>query len=133
LFGFPYVENFWRQGFVQLGSNYFLIVTLDKSRHAESFQYADKFLSAERFTWQSQNRMKRDSKSARALAQHDANGAQVHLFVRSHAKAKEGGAGAFYYCGRVQFVSWDGDNPITVLWRLTDPVPDTLHKELSVP
>jgi hypothetical protein len=133
LFGFPYVENSWRQGFLQLGDNYFLMVTLDKSQHAASFQYADRFLSADRFSWQSQNRMKRESKSSSALAAHKEQGTLVHLFVRPKAKTTKGESLPFYYCGQVEFVSWAGDNPITVEWQLMEPVPTSLHLIFGVP
>jgi superfamily II DNA or RNA helicase/HKD family nuclease/diadenosine tetraphosphate (Ap4A) HIT family hydrolase len=133
LFGFSYVENLWRQGFVPLASNYILLVTLDKSQHADSFKYADRFLSADEFVWQSQNRMKRESISGKALAQHKSRGFSVHLYVREKAKTKQGETSPFYYCGLLEFLSWEGDNPITVSWRLLSPVPGALWDSLGVP
>ena len=39
----------------------------------------------------------------------------------------------FVFCGQVDFISWDGDKPITVRWGLHNAVPDRLHLELKVP
>ncbi len=56
----------------------------------------------------------------------------VHLFVR-HAKKITGSGAPFVYCGAVQFVGWEGDAPITVRWRLPEPVPPALREALGVP
>jgi len=36
-------------------------------------------------------------------------------------------------CGPVEFVSWEGEKPITVLWNLPEPVPEALRDKLRVP
>ena len=45
LYGLPYSERFWGQGFVRQGQHIFLFVTLDKKDHVEAFQYKDHFLA----------------------------------------------------------------------------------------
>ena len=52
--------------------------------------------------------------------------------MRAKGKTPSGGGAPFYYCGPVEFVSWTGEKPITVIWRLTRPVPSALWKELGV-
>ena len=37
------------------------------------------------------------------------------------------------YCGEVDFVSWEGNSPITVRWRLKERVPQSLRGFLRVP
>jgi hypothetical protein len=37
------------------------------------------------------------------------------------------------FCGEVDFLSWEGDGPITVRWRLREPVPRHLWSALQVP
>jgi hypothetical protein len=39
----------------------------------------------------------------------------------------------FIYCGEVDFVSWEGNRPITVRWRLKEKVPRSLRSFLRVP
>lgn len=48
---------------------------------------------------------------------------KVHLLVRKTSKT-EGRAAAFRYCGDLEFDTWKGDSPITVIWKLlTSPSP----------
>ena len=121
-----------RQPFCWTSRHLFLLVTLEKGDLAESFEYEDRFLSPEAFQWQSQNRTKRDSPVGRALSRHQEQGYKVHLFVR-RAKKIRGAAAPFVYCGEVAFADWEGDAPITVRWRLPEPVPTAPREALRVP
>jgi superfamily II DNA or RNA helicase len=132
LFGLAFSEAVWNSGFVKREGRLFLLVTLEKGDLAEKFQYKDRFLAPDLFQWQSQNRTKQASPVGRALSRHQVEGYQVHLFVR-HTKKIKGNAAPFVYCGDVQFVDWEGDAPITVRWRLPEPVPPALREALGVP
>jgi len=132
LFGLPYSERYWGQGFVRQGNLTFLFVTLDKTDQTAAFQYKDHFLSANEFQWQSQNRTSQDSDSGQSIRDHKARGISIHLFVRAKAKTPDGRGAAFYYCGPVEFKSWTGEKPITVICKLTTPVPHPLWTELGV-
>jgi superfamily II DNA or RNA helicase/diadenosine tetraphosphate (Ap4A) HIT family hydrolase len=132
LFGLTFNEAVWNSGFVKRPGHLFLLVTLEKGDLAETFQYHDRFLGPDLFQWQSQNRTRRDSPAGRALSRHQEEGYQVHLFVRRTKKIK-GSAAPFVYCGDVRFVDWEGDTPITVRWRLPEPVPPALREALGVP
>jgi hypothetical protein len=59
-------------------------------------------------------------------------GATVHLFVRRRKKIANQPA-PFVYCGPVEFVDWEHDAPITVRWRLPQPVPESLREALCAP
>jgi Domain of unknown function (DUF3427) len=72
------------------------------------------------------------SRAGRELSWHREEGIRVHLFVRL-AKKIQGAAAPFVYCGAVDFVDWEGDAPITVRWRLPEPVPEGLRTALDVP
>ena len=108
------------------------LVTLDKGGLNKDHRYEDHFLTADRFQWQSQNRTKQESKHGRLIRDHAASGDQVHLFVRKR-KVLDGKGAPFVYCGQVEFESWEGNNPISVNWRLRDPVPSAMRKSLDVP
>jgi superfamily II DNA or RNA helicase/diadenosine tetraphosphate (Ap4A) HIT family hydrolase/HKD family nuclease len=133
LFGLPYSERAWGQGFVRQANHVFLFVTLDKTGHDEAFQYKDHFISAVEFEWQSQNRTAQKGSHGQLIRYHNEQGITIHLFVRAKAKTKEGKGESFLYCGPVEFQSWSGENPITVRWKLSGPVPAPLWEELRVP
>ena len=65
------------------------------------------------------------------LQNHLEDGTHVHLFVRPTAKAG-GKTQPFIYCGELEFERWDGDRPITVWWRLQDPVATALYPVLRI-
>lgn len=133
LYGLPYSERYWGQGFVRQDKNTFLFVTLDKKDHVESFQYKDHFLSPSEFQWESQNRTTQDSKDGESIRAHKEQEITIQLFVRAKAKTRDGRGAPFLYCGPVEILSWSGDKPITVLWKLLTPVPEPLWPELGVP
>lgn len=133
LFGLEFNRAIWQQGFVRRGKQTFLLVTLDKSTAIESQRYEDHFLGPDSFQWQSQNRTKRDSKDGESIRDHAKLGIDVHLFVRPRSKLRSNTAAPFTYCGQVDFVAWERDNPITVTWRLREPVPQRFWDDLRVP
>ncbi len=123
-FGLQFNPAIWNTGFVVQKPHIFLLTTLDKAGQRESHQYQDHFLSPDRFAWQSQNRTTQQSKAGQLLRHPDS---VVHLFVRP-AKREP-----FYYCGKLQFADWQGEQPINVIWTLLNAVPEALHKTLGVP
>jgi len=126
-FGLTFSRAIWNVGFVVNGSNMFLLVSLEKTGANPEHQYTDHFVSDREFNWQSQNRTTQQSKHGQMIQAHRARGIHVHLFVRP------GRRGPFVYCGEVDFVSWEGNSPISVHWRLREPVPPTLWPTLEVP
>ena len=133
LFGLEFNAPVWQQGFVRRGDKTFLLVTLDKSTAADEHKYKDEFLSATDFQWQSQNQTTQASNAGQSIKEQKARGIEVLLFVRPRSKTRDGKAMPFVFCGQVDFISWDGDKPITVRGGLHNAVPDRLHLELKVP
>jgi superfamily II DNA or RNA helicase/HKD family nuclease/diadenosine tetraphosphate (Ap4A) HIT family hydrolase len=132
LFGLPFKGPVWQQGFVVQGKSVFLLVTLQKGGMDESFQYEDRFLAPDEFHWQSQNRTTQESKHGQIISRHAEFGYAIHLWVRE-SSSRQGRACPFRYCGEVDFQRWQGDKPITVWWKLRQPVPERLWKVLGVP
>jgi hypothetical protein len=130
LFGLKFNMAIWNSGFVQVPGHLFLLVTLKKEGLDDKFKYEDEFLTPEIFKWQSQNRTKQQSAHGDLIRGHGEEGCAVHLFVRPHKRVGAKGAAPFIYCGDVDFVSWNGEAPITVHWKLRTPVPSTLEKTL---
>jgi Domain of unknown function (DUF3427)/Helicase conserved C-terminal domain len=131
-FGLTFSQAIWNAGFVVQDSEVFLLVTLAKEDMNTEHRYVDHFVSDREFAWQSQNRTTRASKHGQILSNHRAQGKRVHLFVRPTKKTGSKPT-PFFYCGEVDFVSWEGDAPISIKWRLREAVPPPLHGVLSVP
>ena len=132
MFGLEFNPAIWNQGFVATEGHLFLLVTLEKGGLSRDHRYDDRFLSANRFLWQSQNQTKQESKHGRIIRDHRELGVQVHLFVRRQKLADSKGA-PFVYCGVVDFASWEGETPIAVQWDLREAVPPALSEVLNVP
>ncbi len=131
LFGLPFSIAVWNAGFVVRPGHIFLLVTLDKSGKGSDFQYRDHFLSPTLFQWESQNRTRREDAHGQLIRSHKEQGIPVHLFIRKTAKQAGKGAAPFMYCGNVDFVDWEGEKPITVRWKVPEPVPKRLHEEFQ--
>lgn len=131
LFGFEFRGREGQSGVVERDKLTLLFVTLDKTSQPDTQKYDDAFVSPAEFRWQSQNRTSRDSEPGRRLADHEARGIGVHLFVRPVAK-RSGETQPFVYCGPLRFMRWEGDNPITIWWRLNTEVPVELREGLRV-
>jgi hypothetical protein len=123
----------WQQGFLVRGSHVFLLVTLEKKDMPADHRFEDKFLSAARFQWQSQNQTRKESGHGQIIRHHKQKGFEVHLFVRP-TRLLRGKAAPFHYCGDLEFDDWgEEEKPITVWWRLLEPVPAPFHGILHVP
>jgi superfamily II DNA or RNA helicase/HKD family nuclease/diadenosine tetraphosphate (Ap4A) HIT family hydrolase len=131
LYGLKFSTGSWNQGFVVLGRHVFLLVTLKKDGFIQDHQYDDGFLSPTRLRWHSQNRTKPQSRDGRIISGAEPD-YEVHLFVRSTKKRGQVAA-PFIYCGDVEFVSWEGSQPITVEWQMSSPVPSHLRRVLEIP
>jgi len=131
-FGLTFSQAIWNAGFVVQDPEVFLLVTLAKEDMNTEHRYVDHFVSDREFAWQSQNRTTRTSKHGQILSDHRAQGKRVHLFVRPTKKTGPKPT-PFFYCGEVDFISWEGDAPISIKWRLREAVPPSLHSVLGVP
>jgi hypothetical protein len=104
-----------------------LFVTLDKSEgFEERVQYKDYAISPELFHWQSQNRAGPNNNSGRRYLESLNNGWKFQLFVREDRSA------AYVALGPVQLVSHAGDRPISITWRLEQPLTAELFRKFSV-
>jgi hypothetical protein len=129
-FGITFDQATWNAGFVPKPPHLFLLVTLEKEGMVDEHRYSDHFLSDSEFSWQSQNSTRQDSKRGQMIRDHRLMGLHVHLLVR---KTKKIGAkpSPFLYCGEADFKEWTGEAPITVTWRLRDPLPPTILSQFE--
>jgi hypothetical protein len=131
-FDLTFSPAIWNAGFVVQDPEIFLLVTLAKEDMSSEHRYVDHFVSDREFAWQSQNRKTQSSKHGQLLRNHQARGQRIHLFVRQTKKISSKPT-PFIYCGQVDFVSWEGEAPISIRWQLREAVPPALHNLLSVP
>jgi hypothetical protein len=131
LFGATFTEGAWNAGIVRLDNRLILLTTLRKGALATGNHYEDAFLDAQTVQWQSQSRTRQDSRHGAMISGREP-GAEVHLFVRA-GKLRQGRAAPFIYCGPVRFLDWEGEQPITVRFRLPEPVPEHLRRSFAVP
>jgi hypothetical protein len=104
-----------------------LFVTLDKSEgYHDRIAYHDYAISAELFHWQTQNSAGPDTPAGRRYLHGAEEGWQFHLFVRP----KKGDV--YRACGPVLLQSAEGDRPMTIVWRLAQPLSAKLFREFSV-
>jgi superfamily II DNA or RNA helicase len=104
-----------------------LFVTLDKREgyHA-SIAYHDYAISRTRFHWQSQNSAGPDTPAGRRYLHGAAEGWSFQLFVR---KTK---GETYHACGPVTLEQAEGSKPMSITWRLAQPLPARLFREFSV-
>ena len=107
-----------------------LLVTLDKDNMADNHQYKDKFTSLDVFNWQSQNSTSQASGKGQQLLNHKDNNLTIQLFVRRSKKIKNKAA-PFTYCGPINVVSVTGNNPMSVKFKLQQPLTDELFEVLK--
>lgn len=127
LFGQQFSTGRWNQGFIVLPKDTVLLVTLDKSDLNKEHAYKDYFETPDTFHWQSQNQTSQASGYGQLIRAHEERAVRIHLFVREH-KRQEGG---FIYCGELTFRDWQGEKPISVVWRLREPLSTALWQKLG--
>jgi superfamily II DNA or RNA helicase len=125
-FGIQYDPSKHNKGVIKFSSNHIvLIVKIDTSGAKNEFQYQNRFLDNEHFSWQSQNQQRQDNNAGQEITQHREQGNIIHLFVqpKSHQAA--------CYMGVVEVVDVIGNAPMTVQLKLSQSVSDTVLKFLS--
>ena len=133
-FGEAFNPGKWNAGHITAptgeAKHIILLVTMEKADMMEGHQYADQFLSDSVFEWQSQNATTRTSKKGKQLSEHKLLGLDIHLFIRK-TKKLGGNAAPFTYFGKVDFMDWEGDKPITIRWKLKFKLPSKLVEEFG--
>ena len=106
----------------------FIFVTLMKSSKPAEHKYNDYFKSRDEFHWQSVKSTNQSNKNGKNIINHKKLDVLTHLFVRKLEKANNMTL-PFHYCGLVNFLKVEGDNPINVDFKLETPLSEELSKE----
>ena len=101
-----------------------LFVTLNKLEkdYSPSTLYRDYSISDTLFHWQSQSTTSESSRTGQRYINQKANGGKILLFIREN-KEDSAGAVPYTYLGPVDYVSHEGSNPISIVWRVQNPIP----------
>lgn len=100
-----------------------LMVTLRKGDQTKvEHRYADVFLSASEFQWESQASTSAGSLKGRRIRGVDGEPRTVHLFVQYESHQK------LTYLGPVRYLGHEGEKPMRVRWELRQPLPEALWK-----
>lgn len=129
-----YTEDFY--GPMLEGVKYFndknldiFFITLNKSDKdfSEATLYDDYAISDRLFHWQTQNKDTQESKNVQRYI--NSNG-RVSLFVREYRK-ENGKYSPYIYLGECDYVSHNGNKPVSFIWRLKNSIPGKFLSEAN--
>ncbi|WP_315968741.1 DUF3427 domain-containing protein [Acidaminococcus massiliensis] len=101
------------------------LVTLNKSEKefSETTRYEDYSINDRLFHWQSQNATTPESPTGQRYIKQQEKGNIVLLFVREQKKDAQGNSQNYTFLGTAQLSSWNGSQPITIIYHLDHPIP----------
>lgn len=108
-------------------------ITLNKSEkhYSPTTLYEDYAINEELFHWQSQSNTSVASPTGQRYINHKLNGHNILLFVRENRKNKNGYTEPYYFLGPAEYVSHEGDRPISFIWKLNCPMPAHIIREAA--
>ena len=109
---------------------YALLITYQKTEKefSPSTMYADYPISRELLHWESQSNTTQQSTSGQNLIDHAALGYTILIFARDQKKCN-GYTVPFVYLGPAQRVSFEGERPIKMVWKLRYSMPAEMFEE----
>jgi hypothetical protein len=110
-----------------------LFVTLNKNekQFSATTMYHDYAMSPTLFHWQTQNSAKPESGRGLGYIKQKENNKTFILFVREQAKDENGKTMGFVNFGPVDFVKYEGSQPMNITWKLKHPMPAYLWHETA--
>ncbi|WP_076538060.1 DUF3427 domain-containing protein [Shewanella sp. UCD-KL21] len=110
-----------------------LFVTLNKceKQFSATTMYHDYAISPTLFHWQTQNNSKPCSGRGLSYINQSKNGKIFILFVREQAKDQHGRTMGFVNFGPIDFVKYEGSQPMNITWKLQHPMPAYLWHETA--
>jgi superfamily II DNA or RNA helicase len=108
-------------------------VTLQKSEddYSPTTMYEDYLISHELFHWQSQSNTSVESPTGRRYIHHRELNYLPLLFVRDTKSLPSGLSAPYYFLGPCEYVSHEGNRPISIVWRLLHSVPARLLRTMA--
>ena len=129
-----YNPNIVRQGVVHIEAKKvdLLFITLNKSdkEFSPTTLYNDYAISKEQFHWESQSTTSDTSETGQRYIHHKEMGSHIFLFVREQ-KSNRYGSCPYTFLGPAEFVSYEGSKPMSIIWKLKNPIPARFIKDMS--
>jgi hypothetical protein len=110
-----------------------LFVTLQKTEndYSPTTMYEDYLISHDRFHWQSQSNTSEESPTGQRYIRHRSLGYTPLLFVRELKTLSSGLSAPYYFLGPCEYLSHRGSRPISIVWKLSHPVPARLFRSMA--
>lgn len=108
-------------------------VTLQKTEddYSPTTMYEDYLISHDQFHWQSQSNTSVDAPTGQRYLRHRSLGYTPLLFVRETRSLPSGLTAPYYFLGPCEYLSHQGSRPISIVWRLLNPVPARLFRTMA--
>lgn len=110
-----------------------LFINLVKSKEdfSPTTMYDDYAINDFLFHWQSQNAAGPNTTKGKSYIHHFANKKVILLFVRERAKDQYGNTMGYVFIGKANFEETYGSKPMSIKWRLEEPLPHYLWKDAA--
>ena len=102
---------------------FFVTINKSEKEFSPSTLYEDYALGDRLFHWQSQSTTSAESPTGQRYINHQDEGYQPLLFVRERKSLANGLTAPFQYLGPVEYVRHEGNRPMSIVWRLRNPLP----------
>lgn len=110
-------------------------ITLNKTDkdYSPSTMYKDYSINEHLFHWQSQSTTSEKSPTGQRYINHKAKGSQVLLFVREFMQDRimPGAREAYTFLGTANYLSHEGEKPMSITWKLDYPIPAKYLKKTN--
>ena len=108
-------------------------ITLNKADkdYSPTTMYDDYSINDTLFHWQSQSGTSDISPTGQRYINHKKMGTKVLLFVREYKTDKKGNAAPYTLLGLANFVSYEGSKPMSIVWKLEEPIPAKFLKKTN--
>ncbi len=124
-----------REGVLHLASSridaFFVTLQKTEDEYSPTTMYEDYLISHDRFHWQSQSNTSAESPTGQRYIHHRKMGYTPLLFVRETKTLASGIAAPYTFLGPCEYISHSGSRPISIVWKLTHPVPARLFRIMA--
>lgn len=110
-----------------------LFVDLIKSEEdfSPTTMYNDYAINEILFHWQSQNKTREDIGKGTSYINHEDLNKIILLFVREKAENEYNNTNGYICLGRVKYTSHQGTKPMSIIWKLEEPMPNFLWNDAA--
>ncbi len=109
---------------------FFITLNKNEEDYSPTTMYKDYAISEELFHWQSQASTRELSTTGQRYINHKEQGQTILLFVREYKNANNV-TSTYYFLGPVDYVSHEGECPISFVWRMRYPMPAHLVRQTA--